>query len=303
MDSEKTKKGGKARKIIGIILNTLMYIFFAVCIFALIISVSAKKDADGAASIFGKQARIVVSESMAECDQTDVSNFEIKDIPVKSMVFIDLVPEDDAEALSWYGKLKVGDVITFRYFMGTRQETITHRIVKVEPKYNNDGVLLGYVFTAEGDNKASESVGTMQQTIDTTEPNSFNFIIGKVTGQSYLLGLLITAVKSPVGIVCIIIIPSLIIMVFEIFRLSGALREKKKLAQAEKEKQRESELEQRESALEEQANQLEELKRQLAALQQNMATQSAAQPVEETPDETASEEAAEEGANEENEEA
>ncbi len=248
---EQEKPQSKVRKIFGIIGTVLTYLFFGICLFALVISVTAKKDVDGAVNIAGKQMRIVVSDSMGKCDQTDVSGYEIKDIPVKSMVFIDLVPQKEEEAAKWYADLKVGDVLTFRYLY-VKQETITHRITKITPKEG------GYIIDLEGDNKASDA-DTMSQTIDTTKTNSPNYIVGKVTGQSYAVGLLLTAVKSPVGIVCIIIIPCLIIMVLEIIRLVGIFSEKKKAAEREEKQKREEEL--------------EEMRRQLAELQKLQALQ------------------------------
>ncbi len=237
MSSEHAKT--KAKKIIAAIPEILSYVFFAVCMAVLALSVSVKKDADGAASLWGTQIRVVVSDSMAKSDATDVSPYKIKDIPVKSMVFIDLVPEDEQKADEWYEALQVGDVLTFRYVY-VKQETITHRITKITPKQTG-----GYIIELTGDNRSSDT-DTLQQTIDTSLTDSPNYVIGKVVGQSYVIGLLMTAVKSPVGIVCIVIIPSLIIAVFEIFRITGVLL-------AGKRKRRDDEF--------------EEMKRQLELLQ------------------------------------
>ncbi len=250
MENKQIAPTTKAKKIVGIVLNVIMYIFFAFCIFALVLSVSAKKDADGAVSIFGKQVRIVVSDSMAKCEQTDVSEYKIKDIPVKSMIFIDLVPENEQEAKEWYANLEVGDVLTFRYVY-VRQETITHRITKITEKETG-----GYIIDLEGDNKASDS-NTLTQQIDTSLADSPNYVIGKVTGQSYFLGVVITAVKSPVGIVCIVIIPAVIIAIFEIIRLINAITEGKRKKQEEENRRRDEEL--------------ENMRRQLELLQQQQA--------------------------------
>ncbi len=230
-----------------ITLDVLSYMFFAVCLISLVLSLSLKRDPDGAANIFGHQVRIVRSDSMAECKETDVSEFKIKDIPVKSMLFIELVPEDEENAKKWYSELKVGDVLTFRYVY-IRQETITHRIVEISE--NEDG---GFLIFLEGDNKSSDS-DTLTQIINTSQKDSPNYIIGKVTSQSYFLGLLITAVKSPVGIICIIILPCLIIAVFEIIRLVGAITEGKRKKEREESLKRDAEF--------------EEMKRQLELLKQ-----------------------------------
>ncbi len=234
-----------AKKIFSVIGSVLSYLFFALCIFLLLVSVSSKKDSDGAANLFGKQFRIVVSDSMAKCDQTDVSDYEIKDIPVKSLVIIDLVPEDEEEAKAWYADLEENDVLTFRYVY-VRQETITHRITDITEKEG------GYVIRLEGDNKGSNS-DTLVQEIDTTLTDSPNYVVGKVVAVSHTAGILLTAVKSPVGIICIIIIPCLLIMGVEIYRLINLLTEKKRLAAKKRELDREQEL--------------EELKKQLSLLQ------------------------------------
>ncbi len=244
----------KTKKVLGIILNILTYLFFAICIFALVLSVTAKRDADGAVSLWGKQMRVVVSDSMAKSDQTDVSGYEIKDIPIRSLLFIDLVPEDEAEAEKWYAGLKAGDVLTFRYVY-VQQETITHRITEITKKETG-----GYIIELEGDNKASDA-NTLSQTIDTSLTDSPNYVIGKVTGQSYPLGLLTTALKSPVGIICIVIIPCVIIAIFEIFRLVNALTENRRKKEREEQEKRNAEF--------------EEMKRQLELLQQQQQAKTA----------------------------
>lgn len=253
----------KALKIAG---DVLLYVLIAIALFVLVVSITSKKDSDGTATVFGRQLRFVQSDSMAECDLTDVSGYKIKSIPVKSCVFIEVVPEGEEEQAEWYADLEVGDVLTFKYVY-TKQETITHRIIDIEK--NGTG---GYIITLEGDNKNSDS-NLLTQTINTSLTDSPNYVIGKVTGQSYLLGVLVYAFKTPVGIVCLIIIPCLIIIAFEVMRLVRVFgSDKKEKMKAEQEKQ---------------ANEIEELKRQLAALQQNRESiqDQAEESVKETPPE------------------
>lgn len=247
MSKENIKdKKAIVKKVLKITGNVLVYLLMAIAMFVLVISITSKKDSDGTATVFGYQLRFVQSDSMEECELTDVSNFEIKSIRVKSCVFVDVAPESEEEKAEWYKSLKVGDVLTFKYVY-SRQETITHRIVNIEEKTTG-----GYIITLEGDNKNAET-DLMQQTIDTSLTDSPNYIIGKVTGQSYVLGLLVYAFKTPVGIVCLIIIPCLIIIAFEVIRLVKVFgKDKKEKLQAEKKKQ---------------DDEIEELKRQLAELQ------------------------------------
>ena len=226
--------------------NILLYVFIAVCLFSVILTVSSKKDEDGTATIFGVQMRLVLSPSMEKCDATDVSGYEIKDIPAGSIVFIEVVPENPEEAEKWYRDLKIGDVLTFKYVY-VKQETITHRITDICQNY--DG---GYTIRLDGDNKNSNSE-TLTQTIDTSETNTPNYIIGKVTGQSYLLGFLLRTMRSPVGLIFIVIIPSLIIVILETLKII-------KLFGAEKKKKEQNKIECQQS-------EIDELKRRLAELE------------------------------------
>lgn len=214
----------KALQIAG---DVLFCLIIAFALFVLIISVSAKRDADGTANVFGYQLRFVQSGSMEKCDQTDVSGYKIKSIPVKSCVFIKKAPApDDQQALNeWCSALSVGDVLTFQYSKygaaNIQDKVITHRIVKIEPKEG------GYIITLEGDNKNDTgSVG--QQVIDTTKADGLDYIIGKVEGQSYFLGLCVYALKSPVGLVFIIIVPCMIVIAYEVVKIVTVLNKDKK---------------------------------------------------------------------------
>lgn len=214
----------KALQIAG---DVLFCLIIAFALFVLIISVSAKRDADGTANVFGYQLRFVRSGSMEKCDQTDVSGYKIKSIPVKSCVFIKKAPApEDQQALNeWCSALSVGDVLTFQYSKygaaNIQDKVITHRIVKIEPKEG------GYIITLEGDNKNDTgSVG--QQVIDTTKADGLDYIIGKVEGQSYFLGLCVYALKSPIGLIFIIIVPCMIVIAYEVIKIVTVLNKDKK---------------------------------------------------------------------------
>ncbi len=200
----------KFNKIFALIGRVLTYIFFLACLFLIVFCVTVKKDDDGAVNFFGTQFRVVVSNSMEKNERTDVSEYKIKSIPVKSMIFIDLKPSEQSEKEEWYSKLKVGDVLTFRYYYYS-PVTITHRIIKITEKEG------GYLITLRGDNESSSSK-VVEQIIDTTQENG-GYVVGKVTGHSYFLGVMSTTVKKPVFIICIIIVPCLVILGLEIMRL------------------------------------------------------------------------------------
>ena len=236
----------KIKKIGNIAVNVLLYVFLAICIFVVIMTVFSKKDSDGAAEIFGYQMRVVTSNSMAKCELTDVSDFKIKDIPLRSRVFVKVMPDDPDKADEWYRSLDEGDVLTFRYVY-TTQVTITHRITNIKEKETG-----GFVIELAGDNKNTED-GQSVQIIDTSIPNNTNYVIGKVTSQSYLFGVIMSFLMNPIAIVLIIIVPCFIIIMLELVKIIRVLgSDKKKREQAEKE-QKDSEI--------------EELRRKLAELE------------------------------------
>ena len=250
----------KAKKGLKIALNVLMYAFLVLCVVAVVLTLSAKKD-KGEISIFGIQMKLVVSESMAKSEFTDVSQYEIKDIPLNSMVFVEVMPENETEKAEWLKKLKVGDVLTFRYTY-TTQVTITHRIVNITD--NGKG---GYLIDLKGDNKTDATSSTLEQTIDTSDVISPNYIIGKVTGQSVLIGNLVTVLKTPVGMVCIVILPCLAIIVYDIIKIFSVVMEDRRNKAKEEKARLEEEKEKAQQESERQRSEIEELKRKLAELE------------------------------------
>lgn len=223
----------KATRIAG---NVILGIFLALCLFALFFTLLSQKDADGTANLFGYQMRVVTTNSMGKSDETDVSDFRIKSIPARSLIFVQTVPTDEAKADEWYAKLKVGDVLTFRYVY-TSQVTITHRIVSITEKDSG-----GYVIELAGDNK-SESSEQMNQIIDTSNKNDVNYVIGKVTGKTFLLGALLSLLKTPVGMISVVIVPCMIIIIIEAIKIANILGADRKKRQQEELNKKEDELE------------------------------------------------------------
>ena len=229
MDKAKMKRIGK------IALDVLLYTFLVLCIIAVFITVSSKRDADGAAEIFGYQMRVVTSDSMSESEFTDVSAYKIKDIPIRSMVFVKVIPDDPDKADEFYSSLAVGDVLTFRYVY-TTQVTITHRIISITEKETG-----GFVIELAGDNKSSED-GQLIQTIDTSVPNNMNYVIGKVTGQAKLFGLVMSFLMQPVGLIFLIIVPCFVIILLEILKITRVFGAEKKKREREEKEKKDSEL-------------------------------------------------------------
>ena len=208
-------------KIGRILRDIIIFVFLVVCIFSVFVTILSRKDADGAAEVFGYQMRVVTSDSMAACEHTDVSAYKIKDIPVRSMVLVEVMSQTPAEADAFYRSLQVGDVLTFRYVY-TTQITITHRIISITEKDTG-----GFIIELAGDNKNSKDAN-LTQVIDTSVPNNTNYVIGKVVGHSYLLGRFMNFLKQPAGIVICIIVPCFIIIMLEVIKIVRIIEEDKR---------------------------------------------------------------------------
>lgn len=244
--TEKTTAKSKARKAVAIVLDVVLYLFLAFSVFVLVVSAVSHKN-NGATDLFGYEMRIVVSGSMEKSENGfDASEYKIKDIKVKSMVFIKRVPDDERKKQEWYASLKVGDVLTFAYVTAVNQDVITHRIREITTTEN------GFMFTLCGDNVSDSYQYIYTSRLDyKSENDGFNYVIGKVVGQSTVLGYVIYGVSKPIGVALIVILPCLLIMIWQIARIVSVVGEDRKRKAADKERELE-ELKQKYAELEKQ---------------------------------------------------
>ena len=239
----------RLKKVLSTVSNVVLYTFLIVCTLTLLFTIFSKKDSDGAVGIFGYQMRLVTSGSMEKCEQTDVSEYKIKSIPLNAMVFIELAPTDTEELDKWYDSLEVGDVLTFKYVY-TKQVTITHRVSAIEEKAD------GYAISLIGDN-VNESGGQMTQTIDTTIEGNPNYIIGKVVAVSPAIGVFTTFLKKPIGMILVVMLPSLLLMIREIIKIVSGVSAERRRREDEERESTERELEELRTRLRELENQNE----------------------------------------------
>ncbi|MGN0097887.1 MAG: hypothetical protein ACI38Y_00995 [Candidatus Methanomethylophilaceae archaeon] len=155
--------------------------------------------------------KIVVSGSMAGEPR---DQYDIRTIPVKSLVFIHKVPSDDAEG--FYGSLEVGDVLTFDYVHPVSKENmvVTHRIISIS---ENAGV---YTYTCKGDSIADDPTNGSVQIVTSLSDD----VIGKVVGVSPTLGSLVVFLSTGTGKLCLIIVPCLILILSEAGNIIRILR-------------------------------------------------------------------------------
>ena len=156
--------------------------------------------------------KIVVSGSMAGEPR---DQYDIRTIPVGSMVFIHRVPSDDG-AWAFYSSLQVGDVLTFDYTHPVSHEdmVVTHRIVSIS---ESDGV---YTYTLKGDSIADDPTNGSVQVVTSSSGD----VIGKVVGVAPWLGQLVVFLSTGTGKLCLIIVPCLILILSEAGNIVRILR-------------------------------------------------------------------------------
>ena len=258
-------KKALGKRILSILGDVVLFLFIAICLFVVVITIVSKKDVDGTANVFGHQLRFVKTASMEKCDLTydEIKQYKIKDIPINSLLFIETVPIDnDAKALEWYSNVRVGDVLTIKYVYDFKQETITHRVTAIEEHKNESGILDGYHITLMGDNRTGDNE-TLTQEIYTYHENDLNHVVGKVVSQNYFLGLVAAALKSPLGLILIIMVPCAIIIITEVARVVNIINADKR----EKTEREKREKQQEIDDLKEKLRQLEEAKNLAMAVQ------------------------------------
>lgn len=185
------------------VIVTVIFLFVFGCLLTVMIQTFTGKDP----TLFGFRSFIVVSDSMTGTyDKGDV-------IMVKAI--------DGEELAEDPYKLKVGDVVTFiapEGFGRVDGQTVTHRITEA-PYEAEDGRL--YIRT-KGD--AAAAVDNMPVPVE----NVTGIVLGKSEALAALQGIL----RSKVGFLLIIVIPLLLIAVWQIAVFAAASAKNRKKAEA-----------------------------------------------------------------------
>lgn len=183
------------------------------------------------------QFLVVASGSMDGEKQKD---YDIKTIPVKSLIAVDLI--QDGKEDEFYSSLKKGDVLTFNY-VSLNNETITHRIVE-DPVQIENGV---YKYILRGDAVEETQTQTLYSDGRSGE------IIGKVKFVNLPLGQMYFFISSKIGTLILVVLPCSLIAIIEICKIIYLISENRSRKKEEETN----------AIKEEKDKEIEELKRQL----------------------------------------
>lgn len=200
-------KEPKTKKILSVILNTLIWLFVIFSLAITVLVFSAQGSKDGVPSVFGKSLITISTRSMEP-------TYEVGDL-----VFMEKISSEDID------NLEVGQIITFHAPIdldndGKTGDINTHRIYKIEGnRFITAGDLTGRPDN-EGDTPytvhASDIIGTCTED-------------GKIAG----LGNVISFLRSSLGFFLCIVLPLILFFLYELYNfINIIISEKAKKAAA-----------------------------------------------------------------------
>ena len=225
-EEEPKKKKSVLRRILSIASWVLIGLLVVADGFALYLKFSMGNE-NGGLVLFGKENRIVLTGSMNGTDEfyaTEGANYAIKRIPVHSLVTIERAPDYNNEAAiqAFANSIQVNDIITFYHQIGETKYVVTHRVIEIDSSH--------MVFTCRGDNPEGDGVVSKYSPTQTVYADG-GWLIGKVVSVNHALGTVIYAfVQNKIMLVFIIVVPSALMMIYEIgniiFYFKGNKKEK-----------------------------------------------------------------------------
>ena len=192
-------KNSKAKKIVSIALNAVVWIFLAFAVVVTIFTFATKNTSDGVPDVFGKSIVSVQSNSMKSAKD---ESFKKGDL-----IIIEKISADEAV------QLKEGAIIIYRAPIdingdGQTGDINTHRIVSV--RTDAGGIVY---FTTQGDNLQ-------------TNPNPDNYelrftdVIGVYEGKKLAgIGGALDFLGSSIGFFLVIVLPMGLFFVYEVYNL------------------------------------------------------------------------------------
>ena len=247
----------KTKKLVNIGTKVTTWLLIAFTVFMMIFTVFTVTTVDrNERSIFGVKFYIVTSNSMSKSENNKDMNihFNAGDI----VLIKDLSDNEKAE-------LKAGDVIAFLSTNSVSYgETVTHMIREV--KYNDEGKIVGFV-------TYGTNTGTNDEKV--VEPE---YILGKYTGKLPGVGNFFVFVKSTPGYIVCILVPFLLLILYNGVNVIRLFRQYKKEQTAVMEAER--------AEIAEERKKNEDMLRELQALKEQLERHNDGSPTETPPAET-----------------
>lgn len=247
----------KTKKLINIGMKVITWLLIAFTVFMMIFTIVTVTTVDrNDRSIFGVKFYIVQTDSMSKSENNkdmDI-HFNAGDI----VLIKDLSDNEKAE-------LKAGDVIAFLSTNSVSYgETVTHMIREV--KYNDEGKIVGFV-------TYGTNTGTNDEKV--VEPE---YILGKYTGKLPGVGNFFAFVKSTPGYIICILVPFLLLILYNGVNVIRLFRQYKKEQTAVMEAER--------AEIAEERKKNEDMLRELQALKEQLEKQKSDTPTERPPTST-----------------
>lgn len=196
---EKTQKS-KTKKVIGIVVNVILWLFVIFAVFVTIIAVFAGANKKGVPTVGGKCYLSVESESMNASKPDWVASDKPSGFKKGDLIIGEYIA-DNASAVN---NLEVGDVITFETSVNGVVIRNSHRIIEVH--YLADETTVDYVVT-QGDNNATRD----------GDPVYANKIIAKYTGKKIAaMGGALSFLSSKTGFGLCILLPLGLFFAYEL---------------------------------------------------------------------------------------
>ncbi len=241
----------KTKKLINIGMKVITWLLIAFTVFMMIFTIVTVTTVDrNDRSIFGVKFYIVQTDSMSKSENNkdmDI-HFNAGDI----VIIKDLSDNEKAE-------LKAGDVIAFLSTNSVSYgETVTHMIREV--KYNDEGKIVGFV-------TYGTNTGTNDEKV--VEPE---YILGKYTGKLPGVGNFFAFVKSTPGYIVCILVPFLLLILYNGVNVIRLFRQYKKEQTAVMEAER--------AEIAEERKKNEDMLRELQALKEQLEKQKGDTPTE-----------------------
>lgn len=185
---EKNKK--TSMKILSIIGNVVFYVLIAVLLLFSISNISSKRE-DDIPAVFSRGFVNVLSSSM----DGNETNYRVNSFKKDALVFVKIL-NDESKA-----QLQVGDVVVFWGQLSPTDPTVKafviHRIIEID----------GNQITTQGDNPITNAT--------ITETHNINAIKAVATSKVEGIGGAIGYLQSPTGFLIFVVVPLILLVVFE----------------------------------------------------------------------------------------